>query len=89
MVSCQVMYILENNTITMMTSLLPTSSHQQFVNLIISRNIQAKCELHHGGGGAMHHSSGGHVGGGGGGSRLGGVASAVDSGGRVLEVNEC
>ena len=40
----------------------------------------------------MHHSTGGHVGGGGvggGGSRLGGVASAVDSGGRVLEVNEC
>ena len=37
----------------------------------------------------MHHSSGGHGGGGGGsGSRLGGVASAVDSGGRVLEVNE-
>ena len=37
----------------------------------------------------MHHSSGGHGGGGGaGGQRLGGVASAVDSGGRVLEVNE-
>ena len=36
----------------------------------------------------MHHSTGGHSGGGGGGSRLGGVASAVDSGGRVLEVNE-
>ena len=78
------MDILDNNTITIMTS------HQQFVNLIIPRNIQAKCELHHGGGGAMHHSTGGHgVGGGGGGSRHGGVASAVDSGGRVLEVNEC
>ena len=76
------MDILDNNTITIMTS------HQQFVNLIIPRNIQAKCELHHGGGGAMHHSTGGHVSGGGG-SRLGGVASAVDSGGRVLEVNEC
>ena len=85
------MDILDNNTITIMTRVLPTSSHQQFVNLIIPRNIQAKCELHHGGGGAMHHSTGGHVGGGGvggGGSRLGGVASAVDSGGRVLEVNE-
>ena len=87
MVSCQVMYILDNNLNTMMTRVLPTSSHQQFVNLIIPHNIQAKCELHHGVGGAMHHSSGGHVGGGGG-SRLGGVASAVDSGGRVLEVNE-
>ena len=89
--SCQVMDMLGNNTVTMMTRVLATSSHQQFVNLIISRNIQAKCELHHGGGGAMHHSSSGHGGGGGGGggSRLGGVASAVDSGGRVLEVNEC
>ena len=90
MVSCQVLDILDNNTNTMMTRVHPTSSHQQFVNLIIPRNIQAKCELHHGGGGAMHHTTGGHGGvGGGGGSRLGGVASAVDSGGRVLEVNEC
>ena len=38
----------------------------------------------------MHHTTGGHggLGVGGGGQRLGGVASAVDSGGRVLEVNE-
>ena len=91
MVSCQVLDILDNNTNTMMTRVHPTSSHQQFVNLLIPRNIQAKCELHHGGGSAMHHSSSGHGGGGGvggGGSRLGGVASGVDSGGRVLEVNE-
>ena len=85
------MDILDNNTIAMMTRVLPTSSHQQFVSLIIPHNIQAKCELHHGGGGAMHHTTGGHggLGVGGGGQRLGGVASAVDSGGRVLEVNEC